>query len=535
MRTDTIPDGPALPGSGAMADRAGLDAVSALTALGAASRQRDDVARAVLHYEEALALQLRLAASDHQEVARIREAIAVCLLRLERADEALAQRRSVLALMPSGTERATALNRAGEAAFIASHYREAADYYSDSLRVLRAALQMKDPIVAATLANYGATLAFLGHLDEAEQILREAIELDPELDAAKRMLGYTLSVAGQADEATNLSRQLRSRQPVLVMRTPLHSRGTVLVLGSEAGNIPARHLFGRLNATLIRWTTDFIGKDPREVLPAHDLVFNLVGDADDGEAALDRAAAYFAICPVPFLNPPDRVLKTKRDMMPARLASIDGLIVPRVVRREANGEDISGMLDGAGLRLPILLRKAGRHGGDSVELIQTEEELRAAWSHSGSCYMTEYHDYRSDDGFFRKYRVIFVDRQPFPYHLAISPDWLVHYFSADMIAHSWKRAEEFNFLADMHAVLGERATAALHEIGRRIDLDYAGIDFSLLPDGNLLFFEANATMLVHPEEADGPLATKNPFIFRILDAFESSVLSHLPAPVPGQH
>ncbi len=528
MRTDTIPNGPALPGSGAMADRTGLDAVGALTVLGAASRQRDDVTSAIHHYEEALALQLGLGPGDHGQVTRIRERIAACLLQLERADEALTQRRLILALTPGGTERATALNRAGEAAFVASRYEEAAGYYSDSLDILRAVLQPKDPIVAATLANYGAALAFLGHIDQAERCLREAVELDPELDAAKRMLGYTLSVAGRADEATDLSRQLRSRQPVLVMRTPLHSKGAVLVLGSEAGNIPARHLFGRLDVTLIRWTTEFIGDDPRRMLPPHDLVFNLIGDADDGEGALDRAAAYAAICPVPFLNPPDHVQRTKRDMMPALLAGIDGLLVPHVVRSGANSEGARSTLNGASLRLPILLRKAGRHGGDSVELIHTEEELRAGWAHSGSCYTTEYHDYRSADGFFRKYRVIFVDRKPFPYHLAISPDWLVHYFSADMIAHPWKRTEELEFLADMHAVLGDRAAAALHEIGRRIDLDYAGIDFSLLPDGNLLFFEANATMLVHPEDPCGPLAAKNPFISCILDAFETVVLSRLP-------
>ena len=267
------------------------------------------------------------------------------------------------------------------------------------------------------------------------------------------------------------------------------------------------------------------------MLPPHHLVFNLIGDADDGDEALARAASYEAICQVPFLNPPGRVQRTKRDRMPVLLAGIDGLVVPRVIRREVDSD--GALFDRAGLHLPVLLRKAGRHGGDSVELIHTEEELDASSPHSGSCYLTEYYDYRSADGFFRKYRVIFVDRQPFPYHLAISPDWLVHYFSADMIAHAWKQAEELAFLGDMRAVLGDRAIGALHEIARRIDLDYAGIDFSLLPDGSLLFFEANATMLLHPEDAGGPLATKNRFILRILDAFESVVLSRLPVPEAG--
>jgi hypothetical protein len=53
-----------------------------------------------------------------------------------------------------------------------------------------------------------------------------------------------------------------------------------------------------------------------------------------------------------------------------------------------------------------------------------------------------------------------------------------------------------------------------------MDLDYAGIDFTVLPDGRLLVFEANPTMLAHPEKPGSPLAHKNPPVQRIFDAFE---------------
>jgi hypothetical protein len=42
----------------------------------------------------------------------------------------------------------------------------------------------------------------------------------------------------------------------------------------------------------------------------------------------------------------------------------------------------------------------------------------------------------------------------------------------------------------------------------------------LLPDGRVLVFEANATMLVHREDVDGVNAHKNAFVQRIVDAFE---------------
>jgi len=34
-------------------------------------------------------------------------------------------------------------------------------------------------------------------------------------------------------------------------------------------------------------------------------------------------------------------------------------------------------------------------------------------------------------------------------------------------------------------------------------------------------FEANATMLTHPEAADGPLAHKNPAVRAIIEAFQA--------------
>jgi glutathione synthase/RimK-type ligase-like ATP-grasp enzyme len=84
-------------------------------------------------------------------------------------------------------------------------------------------------------------------------------------------------------------------------------------------------------------------------------------------------------------------------------------------------------------------------------------------------------------------------------------------------------AEELSFLADPAAAIGERAMAAACAIGERLDLDYAGLDFTVLPDGRLMVFEANATMLVHPEPAGGPFAHKNPYVETILQAFRAMV------------
>ena len=50
----------------------------------------------------------------------------------------------------------------------------------------------------------------------------------------------------------------------------------------------------------------------------------------------------------------------------------------------------------------------------------------------------------------------------------------------------------------MHAVLGAPVMPVLEEIARAIDLDYGGVDFGLDAAGNVVVFEANATMAVYP-------------------------------------
>ena len=73
----------------------------------------------------------------------------------------------------------------------------------------------------------------------------------------------------------------------------------------------------------------------------------------------------------------------------------------------------------------------------------------------------------------------------------------------------WALAEA-NFLSDMPAALGNKAMAALERIRDALGLDYAGIDLGLSPDGELLLFEANATMVIVPPDPDERWAYRRP-------------------------
>jgi hypothetical protein len=90
----------------------------------------------------------------------------------------------------------------------------------------------------------------------------------------------------------------------------------------------------------------------------------------------------------------------------------------------------------------------------------------------------------------------------YPLHLAISKRWKVHYFSADMRDRAEHREEEAKFLVDMPRVLGAKAMATLERLLAVMRLDYGGIDFALNQSGEILLFEANATMVVEQPDAD---------------------------------
>jgi hypothetical protein len=102
--------------------------------------------------------------------------------------------------------------------------------------------------------------------------------------------------------------------------------------------------------------------------------------------------------------------------------------------------------------------------------------------------------------------------------------WLVHFYSADIPEAPWKREEEEErFLVDPRTALGAKAMDAIGAIARRMDLHYAGIDFSLLADGRVVVFEANATMLVHLRDPIEQFPYKHVHVPAIIAAFDAMV------------
>jgi hypothetical protein len=87
------------------------------------------------------------------------------------------------------------------------------------------------------------------------------------------------------------------------------------------------------------------------------------------------------------------------------------------------------------------------------------------------------------------------------------------------MAHSEEnRRKDAEFLDNMANVIGQRAMTALERINATLGLDYGGIDFAVNAQGDVLFFEANATMVMIPLAPDEKWAYRRPAFDKVFAA-----------------
>jgi hypothetical protein len=134
-------------------------------------------------------------------------------------------------------------------------------------------------------------------------------------------------------------------------------------------------------------------------------------------------------------------------------------------------------------------------------------------------FVSRFVDYSSDDGLFRKYRVVFVDGEPYACHMAIADRWDIWYLNAGMSADTGKRLEEETFMRTFDIGFARRHHAALAGMAGRIGLDYFTVDCAETKSGALLIFEADNTAVVHNMDPPEVFPYKPPQMRKIFDAF----------------
>jgi glutamate/tyrosine decarboxylase-like PLP-dependent enzyme len=370
--------------------------------------------------------------------------------------------------------------------------------------------------------NLGNVLLEIGQFPAAREHYEAALRADPSLREAHRGLAYALAELGDDAGAEHHRRKGFEDRPAFAL--PYRGQGPpvslLLLISSVGGNIPTRNLLDdRVFQTFVV-VPEFY--DPKVPLPPHQIVFNAIGDADLAAPALAAAQSLLALTNAPVINLPSAVMATGRADH-ARLARLPGVTMPATVtlpRELLCAPDAAATVARHGFHFPLLVRTPGFHTGRHFLRVESPAALPAAVAELPGKELTviEFLDARGIDGKVRKYRVMMISGELFPLHVAISSHWKIHYFTAEMAERADHRAEDAEFLENMPAVLGSCAMQALGHIQKTLGLDYAGIDFGLSATGEILLFEANATMVVNPPEPDERWAYRRPAVERIFAA-----------------
>jgi hypothetical protein len=433
--------------------------------------------------------------------------------RLTRTGEDDAARVAYMEVVRGDPTNFYALNELGNLALAGGFRSAARTAYAEAIkhhpanpiaRVNLANLMRGDNESAAAKLQYEAALAIDAHMHEAHEGMAWVLkDIDPE--AAERHL--QMGFLGRA-LVTRPYRGAKNGIPLL------------LFVCARGGNIPTELWISDRQFTVHAIYPEFY--DPRVPLPHHALVVNAIGDADLCAASLSRCMDVLAHTRAPVINRPMRVQATGRAEIARRLGAIPGVIAPKIDTLHP-----TAVLEADHLQFPLLLRRPGFHTGEHFVFVADRNALPEAidsLSAADELLLISYLDARGADGMSRKYRVMFIDGVTFPLHLAVSPDWKVHYFSSAMAQSPLFREEERRFLEDMPTALGATAMGALRRICASLDLEYAGIDFAVASDGSILLFEANATMVVFPPSQDAMWDYRRRAIDNVLEAAKSMLL-----------
>jgi hypothetical protein len=401
--------------------------------------------------------------------------------------------------------------------------------YSEAARSLFAEAVRHHPDNPNGRVNLANLLFLRGEHAAAREHFEAALKIDPGHIHAHRGMGNLLAALGDGDGAKAHRDQGFKGHAVTVL--PYRGEGapiSVLLLVSAAGgNIPTSALLDERQFRTTVLVTEYAERNM--VLPLHDLVFNSIGDADLCQEGLQAALALLLRTTKPVINHPIQVLTTGRAENVERLCGLADVVVPRMAimpKGKLTARGAAAEIAARGFAFPLLVRAVGFHTGYHFAEVASPQELSAAVKDfpGDDVCVIERLDARDSEGVYRKYRVMFIDGILYPLHLAISRDWKVHYFTADMADSAVNRSKDETFLTDMSGAIGQRAVAGLDRIRAALALDYGGIDFGVNAQGEILFFEANATMVVYPPVADPKWAYRRPAVEAVLAAVRTMLV-----------
>jgi hypothetical protein len=170
------------------------------------------------------------------------------------------------------------------------------------------------------------------------------------------------------------------------------------------GNNDLNRLIGDPAVRRVQLNADIYNRSSLPLVTSYRCLINQISDADRNRRMLQHLDRLLSDYDGRIVNRPSDVLKTSRDEMAKLLTGTPGLRVPKVVRL-SDPDHVQDRIEQAGLSFPIILRRAGTHGGKILGLFSNVEDLLRAVPADGDLFATEFADFRSADGLYRKFRI----------------------------------------------------------------------------------------------------------------------------------
>jgi glutathione synthase/RimK-type ligase-like ATP-grasp enzyme len=251
-------------------------------------------------------------------------------------------------------------------------------------------------------------------------------------------------------------------------------------------------------------------------LAGFDLLLNLVTDADQNPKVLANLAKLLRPYRGRVLNRPEAVLGSTREKVAAACAALPHVIAPRTIR-------LVSARQAGDFPFPAILRLAGTHSGRVIGIVESADQLDSRLIEGREHFLTEYVDFRSADGLYRKYRFVLIGGEIVMRHLLVSDGWNVH--AADRTRFMAPRpalvAEERDAIDYGMQALPRGVRAGLAAIRGAVGLDLFGVDCAISGAGEIILFEANATMNFFPLSDDPQYAYLGKALARAQAAFDA--------------
>ncbi|HEC14210.1 MAG TPA: hypothetical protein ENI72_00495 [Rhodospirillales bacterium] len=413
------------------------------------------------------------------------------------------------------------------------------------------------------LTEIGSALLGQGWFAPAAFVLKKAVKSDPGNIKAHKLLSSVLHILGDLEGArevlvrgvSNTPYFVRpcSGEPLLTILRFMGVQNAFYTIGEKQGGqdrYAPKLSHGNFADTYLtdpdRFTVfDFLVLEGNildfEGLPEHDLVINSIADPDFERDSLLALSEYLKTVPhMPAINHPDRVLPTTRDLNYQRFKDFDGLVFPKTLRlglRGLDDEQAVGLIEEQGTGYPLLIRETGTHTGKTFAKIDDPKTLcdTIAEGDYGEIYLIEYVENLKKGKYFWKMRVFLIDGNIYPVVLHIDEFWNVHGGNRKEVMkdNAWMTDEETAFVSDCEAYLGPERYETLRSLYDVVGLDFFGIDFSILENGNILIYELNPAMRHSFHHARNfPYLT--PYYKEIAAAFNRMILDKSQRAHPGQ-